>query len=88
LPIKVPFHSIIGHIGPIAGPGSTDGLVTYSSSHLEGAESETLVPSGHYLMDHPETVAEIKRILDENIAHGRRSFKPAATLAAQTDSVH
>src|ERR1700756_2402804 len=24
LPIKVPFHSIIGHIGPIAGPGTTD----------------------------------------------------------------
>jgi pimeloyl-ACP methyl ester carboxylesterase len=88
LPIKVPFHSIIGHIGPIAGPGSTDGLVTYSSAHLEGAESEKTVPSGHYLMDHPETVAEIKRILDENISQGRRSFKPAATLASQTDSVH
>jgi pimeloyl-ACP methyl ester carboxylesterase len=87
LPIKVPFHSIIGHIGPIAGPGSTDGLVTYSSAHLEGAESEKLVPSGHYLMDHPEAVAEIKRILDENIAHGRQSFRRPATLASQTDSV-
>jgi hypothetical protein len=40
------------------------------------------------LMDHPQTVAEIKRILDENIAQGRRSFKPPATLAYQTDSVH
>jgi pimeloyl-ACP methyl ester carboxylesterase len=88
LPIKVPFHSIIGHIGPIAGPGSTDGLVWYSSSHLEGAESEKWVPSGHYLMDHPETVTEIKRILDENIARGRQSFKRAATLASRTDSVH
>src|ERR1700757_3989690 len=88
LPIKVPFHSVIGHIGPIAGPGSTDGLVWYSSSHLDGAESEKWVPSGHYLMDHPQTVAEIKRILDENIAQGRRSFKRPATLASQTDSVH
>jgi pimeloyl-ACP methyl ester carboxylesterase len=88
LPIKVPFHSIIGHIGPIAGPGSTDGLVAYSSSHLEGAESEKLVPAGHYLMDHPETVAEIKRILDENIALRRRSFKRAATLASRTDWMH
>jgi pimeloyl-ACP methyl ester carboxylesterase len=88
LPIKVPFHSIIGHIGPIAGLGSTDGLVTYSSSHLEGAESEKIVPSGHYLMDHPETVAEIKRILDENISRERPSFKPAAKLASKTDSVH
>jgi pimeloyl-ACP methyl ester carboxylesterase len=85
LPIKVPFHSIIGHIGPISWPGSTDGLVTYSSSHLEGAESEKIVPAGHYLMDHPETVAEIKRILDENISRERPSFKPAAKLASKTD---
>ena len=71
LPIKVPFHSIIGHIGPITELGSTDGLVDYHSSHLEGAESEKLVPSGHYLMDHPQTVAEIKRILVEN--HARKT---------------
>jgi pimeloyl-ACP methyl ester carboxylesterase len=77
LPVKVPFHSIIGHLGPIEGPGSTDGLVDYHSSHLEGAESEKIVPAGHYLMDHPETVAEIKRILEKNIARGRRSFKRA-----------
>ena len=88
LPIKVPFHSIIGHIGPITELGSTDGLVDYHSSHLEGAESEKLVPSGHYLMDHPQTVAEIKRILEENITRGRRPFKPPVTLASQTDSVH
>ncbi|MBV9276163.1 MAG: alpha/beta hydrolase [Verrucomicrobia bacterium] len=88
LPIKVPFHSIIGHIGPIAGPGSTDGLVEYYSSHLAGAESEKIVPAGHYLMAHPETVAEIKRILDENIARGRPRFKSAATLAYQTGPVH
>ena len=88
LPIKVPFHSIIGHIGPITELGSTDGLVDYHSSHLEGAESEKLVPSGHYLMDHPEAVAEIKRILEENIARGKRTYKRPVTLASQTDSVH
>jgi hypothetical protein len=88
LPIKVPFHSIIGRIGPIRGPGGTDGLVAYSSSHLEGAASEKIVPAGHYLMAHPQTVAEIKRILEENIVRERRSFKRAATLASQTDSVH
>jgi hypothetical protein len=68
LPIKVPFHSIIGNLGVDLGPDSTDGLVTYSSAHLEGAESEKIIPAGHYLMAHPETVAEIKRILEENIA--------------------
>jgi hypothetical protein len=35
---------------------------------LEGAESEKVIPAGHYLMANPETVAEIKRILEENIA--------------------
>jgi hypothetical protein len=82
LPIKVPFHSIIGHLGPDEGPHSTDGLVEYYSSHLDGAESEKIVPAGHYLMDHPQTVAEIKRILEENIARGRRSFKRVARLAS------
>jgi pimeloyl-ACP methyl ester carboxylesterase len=86
LPIEVPFHSIIGHLGPDVGPHGTDGLVEYSSAHLEGAESEKIVPAGHYLMDHPETVAEIKRILEENIARGRR-IKRAATVASRTDSV-
>ena len=72
LPIKVPFHSIIGNLGVDLGPDSTDGLVTYSSAHLEGAESEKVIPAGHYLMAHPETVAEIKRILEENIAEHTR----------------
>lgn len=73
LPIKVPFHSIIGNLGVNLGPDSTDGLVTYSSAHLAGAESEKIIPAGHYLMANPETVAEIKRILEENIARkGRR----------------
>jgi hypothetical protein len=69
LPIKVPFHSIIGNLGVDLGPESTDGLVTYRSAHLDGAESEKVIPAGHYLMGNPEAVAEIKRILDENIAH-------------------
>ena len=72
LPIKVPFHSIIGNLGVDQGPDSSDGLVSYRSSHLEGAESEKIIPAGHYLMANPETVAEIKRILEENIAQRAR----------------
>ncbi len=72
LPIKVPFHSIIGNLGVDLGPDSSDGLVTYRSAHLEGAESEKIIPAGHYLMANPETVAEIKRILEENIARRAR----------------
>jgi hypothetical protein len=68
LPINAPFHSIIGRIGEDDLANSSDGVVDYRSSHLDGAESEKIVPAGHDLIAHPETVAEIKRILDENVA--------------------
>jgi pimeloyl-ACP methyl ester carboxylesterase len=67
LPIKVPFHSIIGNRGIDKGVYSSDGVVAYRSSHLEGAESERIVPAGHDLLSNPVTVAEIKRILEENL---------------------
>ncbi|MBV8226747.1 MAG: alpha/beta fold hydrolase, partial [Verrucomicrobia bacterium] len=69
LPIKVPFHSIIGNLGEDDIADSTDGVVAYRSSHLEGAESEKIIPAGHDLIANPATIAEIKRILEENIAH-------------------
>ena len=68
LPIKVPFHSIIGNRGIDKGADSSDGVVPYRSTHLEGAESERIVPAGHDLLSNPVTIAEIKRILEENLA--------------------
>ena len=44
-------------------PVSTDGIVPYWSSHLDGAESELIVPSGHWSNQHPPRIAEVKRIL-------------------------
>ncbi len=67
LPIKVPFHSIIGDRGMGDGVDGSDGIVSYRSAHLAGADSEKIVPAGHNLISHPATVAEIKRILDENL---------------------
>ena len=75
LPILVPFHSIIGDRGLDGGTRSSDGLVAYSSSHLEGAESEKIVHAGHYLFSNPVTVAEIERILDENLAGSHSSMR-------------
>jgi pimeloyl-ACP methyl ester carboxylesterase len=73
LPIKVPFNSIIGHLGDNGLADSSDGVVDYQSSHLDGAESEKIVPTGHaQVLTHPETVAEIKRILEENIVAKQR----------------
>jgi len=83
LPIRVPFHSIIGHLAGLDGADSSDGVVEYRSSHLDGAESEKFVPAGHDLIAHPETVAEIKRILDENIAAERSRMAPVGETAIQ-----
>ena len=57
---KVPYHSIIPQI---AGILPTDGVVEYSSSHLEGAESELIVPGTHSAQQNPDVTAEIRRIL-------------------------
>jgi len=64
---KIPFHSIIGNRGRDLPPElSSDGVVPYLSAHLEGAASEQLVPSGHGVNEHPEGIAELKRILLEH----------------------
>ena len=74
LPTKagIPFHSIIGDRGKGGNldrtkPQSTDGIVPYWSSHLEGAESELVIPSEHWSILHPLGMSEIKRILIEHL---------------------
>lgn len=57
------YHSIIGDQGKGGGPHSSDGIVPYWSSHLHGAKSELIVPAGHSLISHPETIEEVRRIL-------------------------
>jgi hypothetical protein len=59
----VPFHSIIGDRGRGDTPDSSDGVVAYWSSHMEGAASEKIVPSDHSAHQHPEAIQEVKRIL-------------------------
>jgi hypothetical protein len=64
----VPYHSIIGDRGRGNTPNSSDGVVPYWSSHLAGAQSEKIVPTGHTPFFSPLTTAEINRILQENAA--------------------
>lgn len=63
LPLEVPFHSIIGqkHAGEIE--TSSDSVVGYHSSHLDGATSELVVRSGHSVCNNPDAQREIIRIL-------------------------
>jgi pimeloyl-ACP methyl ester carboxylesterase len=63
-PLTAPFHSIIGNRGKdTSREDSSDGVVPYWSSHVEGAQSELIVPYGHSCTTKPETVSEILRIL-------------------------
>lgn len=63
VPIQVPHHSIIGDRGRGDTPNSSDGVVPYSSSHLESAASEVIVPDDHGAYDDPQAILEIRRIL-------------------------
>ncbi len=49
LPIdsRVTYHTIVGDRGKGDTPDSSDGVVPYWSSHLDGAASEKIVPSSH-----------------------------------------
>jgi hypothetical protein len=56
-------HSIIAVSG--AGPreGDSDGVVKFSSAHLDGVDSELVVRSGHSVQSNPEAIEEVRRIL-------------------------
>jgi pimeloyl-ACP methyl ester carboxylesterase len=58
------YHSIIGTRELVDDPlGTSDGIVDYWSSHLDGAASELTVPAGHNAHEHPAAVREVLRIL-------------------------
>jgi pimeloyl-ACP methyl ester carboxylesterase len=56
-------HSIIAVAGNGPVEGSNDGVVEYSSSHLDGVDSEYIVRSTHSTQSNPYTVEEVRRIL-------------------------
>jgi len=70
IPIHPPVyaHSIIPVLGAYPPQGQDDGVVAYSSAHLEEAQSEFIVfHSGHSTQDHPDTIQEARRILLEHL---------------------
>jgi len=62
-----PYYSIIGDRGRGDTPHSSDGVVPYWSSHLDGAQSERIVPSGHSAHENKEGMEEVDRILRLNL---------------------
>jgi pimeloyl-ACP methyl ester carboxylesterase len=64
----IPHHVICGDRGKAGNvdktkPVMTDGVVPYWSSHMDTAESELIVPSGHNAHHNPQAIAEVERIL-------------------------
>jgi len=71
LPIspQVHYHSIVGFYksdGPLQ--DSSDGVVPYRSAHLDGADSELVVPSWHSVQETPAAILELRRILRVQMA--------------------
>lgn len=67
----VHLHSIIGNKEDrsLTDPKCSDGVVPYTSSHLEGVDSEIIVRSGHGVHEKPEAVEEMRRILKLHLHH-------------------
>lgn len=60
---EVAAHSIIAVRGDGPIESGSDGVVRYSSAHIEGVESELVVRSTHAAHSNPHTVEEVRRIL-------------------------
>jgi pimeloyl-ACP methyl ester carboxylesterase len=56
-------HSIIAVEGDGPIEEGNDGVVEYSSAHIDGVESELVVRSSHSTQVKPETIEEVRRIL-------------------------
>jgi pimeloyl-ACP methyl ester carboxylesterase len=69
----IPYHTIMGDRGRGDAPNSSDGVVPYWSSHMDGAKSELIVPSAHPAHQNPQAIQEVHRILVLNARSTDRS---------------
>jgi pimeloyl-ACP methyl ester carboxylesterase len=78
LPIArgIPYHSIMGDRGRGDTPNSSDGIVPYWSSHLDGAQSELIVNSDHGAQYNPQAIREVARILKLNLSRSEKLSPP------------
>lgn len=47
----------------------SDGIVPYTSAHLDGAASETVINGGHSIQENPQTILTLRRILHQQLQH-------------------
>ena len=71
---SVKAHSIIAVEGDGPVEEGKDGVVAYSSAHIDGVESELVVRSSHSSQGKPQTIEEVRRILllhaDDEVTRG------------------
>ncbi|MGB3224123.1 MAG: hypothetical protein WBB23_15090 [Desulforhopalus sp.] len=67
-------HSIISIDGNDTPPEGDDGVVKYTSAHVEYVESEFIVRSPHSCQSHPLTIEEVRRILLKHLQQDDRSL--------------
>ena len=60
-------HSIIAVNSDAPLDQAGDGVVKYTSAHIDGVESEKIIRSGHSVQGNPEAIQEVKRILIEHM---------------------
>ena len=70
---KVAYHSIIASLHDGSPPEKIcDGLVTYSSAHLDGAASERIITARHACEANCDFIAEVRRILMIHLGETQR----------------
>ena len=74
-------HSIIADLRQPPVPGAGDGIVPYSSSHLECADSEVLFHGHHICLNDPAVIHEVRRILIDHAGIDRTSRTDARASA-------
>jgi hypothetical protein len=78
-------HSIIAVQGDGPPEEGDDGVVKYSSAHIDGVASEKVVRSSHSTQGNPETIQEIKRILFERTTGLSAQSSPPSLNFPRTD---
>ena len=82
-------HSIIAVAGNGSVEDSNDGVVEYSSSHLDAVDSEYIVRSTHSTQSNPYTIEEVRRILQLHAADACRRVpcnQPPATVSHRIEA--
>jgi len=75
----IPVHSIVAVSGNKPLAEDDDGIVKYESAHLDDANSELVIHSGHSVQGHPLAIGEVRRIL---YLHGEDACRSAGVCGA------